>query len=94
MENVLKCKLCLHTYNNELRSPTLILCGHTFCKLCISKAENSKCALCGLTVDMNVKIQNHIVEEMLRIINYKPDRKGSGMTTFNLNGYIRQSNYL
>jgi hypothetical protein len=38
-------------------------------------------------------IENHIVNEMLRVINNKNDRKGSGLTTFNFNGYIRQSKY-
>jgi hypothetical protein len=92
MENVLKCKICLLSYNSELKKPTMILCGHTFCKLCISKAENNKCPLCGIGVDLNVLIHNHIVDEMIRAVeNAKPGRKANGFNNINFNGYIRKS---
>lgn len=88
MENILKCKICKLSFNTEYKKPTMIQCGHTFCKICISKAETNKCPICKTTVNMDVLIHNLIVDEMIQAL--RESRNSGNVNTFNLNGYLRQ----
>ena len=98
MEQILKCKICHYSYNTEFRKPILIMCGHTFCKLCISKLEISKCRICGLTVDLNLLITNYIVEDIMKIIEndnnspligYRYEKRSTLSANTNFTNYIR-----
>ncbi len=104
MEQVLKCKICQNSFNTEIKKPIIILCGHTFCKLCISKTENSKCPICGITVDMNVMITNHIVEEFLKMMEFnniinspmlgnRSEKRSPLSANINFTNYIRSNIY-
>jgi hypothetical protein len=88
MENVLRCKICKLCFNSDYKKPTIIECGHTFCKICISKAESNKCPICKTGVDLNNIITNYIVEEMIQAL--RETRNSGGINKFNLNGYLRQ----
>jgi hypothetical protein len=103
MEQVLKCKICQNSYNTDIKKPIIILCGHTFCKLCLSKTEYSKCAICGISVDMNVMITNHIVEEFLKMMEFnninspiiaytgRSEKRSPLSANINFNNYIRSN---
>ena len=71
MEEILKCKICKLKYNNDIKEPLILKCGHTFCRTCLSyKSEDTSCPLCGLNVtfDLNSLISNKIVFEMINSI--------------------------
>jgi hypothetical protein len=53
IENTNECSICLVAFNDDTVYTTLNLCGHTFCKKCITKWFNCgdcvECPLCRVT---------------------------------------------
>ena len=49
-EPVLECIICKEFYDIKDRKPLVLLCGHTFCKQCISKDflinKKIRCSFC------------------------------------------------
>lgn len=69
MNQVTKCKLCKIAFNFDTRQGLIISCGHTFCKSCIlKKQDSSSCPLCGLQINFANTIINYFVEEVLKVI--------------------------
>lgn len=47
LETILNCLICLNNHNNDETKPlSLVPCGHSFCKTCVSKLSEKLCPLC------------------------------------------------
>ena len=78
MEEILKCKLCANSYNNENLEPLIIRCGHTYCKTCLfNKKSYINCPICGVHVSYKIEecLINAIVIEMLMFLQYPKSNK-------------------
>ncbi len=74
------CKICYEIYDNALRKPISLSCGHTFCSRCLdtlSRMGNNECSICKKritsklsnfalldVIDTQQKVESKLVEEI------------------------------
>ena len=60
------CKICFELYDNNLRKPISISCGHTFCSSCLDTLRNmgnNQCSICKTRITS--KISNFALLDVL-----------------------------
>src|SRR5690349_215403 len=70
--NILSCKICLFSYDDETHNPKVLLCGHTLCQscfTCILTEKTYKCPFCKKEFNKNTEpVVNY---EVLSMLHYK-----------------------
>lgn len=52
----LSCDICYHTYDQTVRLPLQLDCGHTYCKSCLLQARSGDCPTCRTRLSRNVSL--------------------------------------
>lgn len=80
MEDLLKCPLCFNLFNLSNYKPLIAICGHSFCKHCLTITKINKellCPLCELPYSMRIEscIPNNKLEQIIKLYNVQERKK-------------------
>lgn len=64
IEEMLECSICLEPF----KQPTVLQCGHSYCKSCIIGFKDKKCPFCRQTFDETKLYHNVPLEEIQKTI--------------------------
>ena len=77
MSKVTECPICLERYNNKLKIPKILSCGHTFCKQCLislkNKSDDYKCSICRKNQPLD-NIDNLSTNLVIYDLLYNPEQ--------------------
>ena len=77
MSKVTECPICLERYNNKLKIPKILACGHTFCKQCLislkNKSNDYKCSICRKNQSL-ANIDNLSTNRVIYDLLYNPEQ--------------------
>ena len=51
----LQCPICLQDFNDVLRLPVSLACGHTVCKSCLSNLQRRQCQFCSSPITTDIE---------------------------------------
>ena len=76
MEDYLSCPVCLEIFDFSIRTPLLLCCGHTLCKLCVIEIAK-KSLICPFDRALDCRVLDTIPKNitLLQIISHKSAKK-------------------
>ncbi len=67
----MSCVICEETYDeNEKRPMAIFPCGHTYCRLCLSKLQNNHCPECRASIEQTAT--NYAVLKQIEVQSSNP----------------------